>query len=327
MVSLVRNNRGVALILTILIVSLIVAFTLQFNRTMRTHVASAGNMGHGLKALYVAKSGISFALAMLKDDDRDVDSVRDDWANPDNLAGMTAGSQILFGSGGFELQIVDESGKIPVNRLAENDAIAKVFERFLELEDFALEHEKIDTIVDSVKDWIDKNDLDSDEFRESEDDYYMSLERPYHCKNGHLDAPEELRFVRGMTPEEMSPEIFSSIVKHLSVFEDDKININTADPFVLSSLHDDLTLDMAKDMADYRVNSHEGVLTSSTWYYNEGVGVPESIKLPKKIVATTSKHFSITSIGHFGSMTKRVVAAVERDHDKGDIRILSWKID
>jgi general secretion pathway protein K len=330
------NSRGVALILTILIVSLIVALTLQFNRTMRTHVASAGNIGHGLKALYVAKSGITFALAMLKadDDDPKVDSVLDDWADPENLARITSAVlQELSGGGHFELKIEDLSGKIPINQLVLADKeivkreIAKIFERFLNLEDFGLEDEKVDTIVDSVKDWVDNNDLNSDEFRESEDDYYMSLEKPYHCKDGPLDALEELRLVRGMKPEEMAPELFSSIVQHISVFGDEKININTADPLVLSSLHDDLTLDMAKDMADYRANSGEDTLTSSTWYYNEGAGVPESIKLPKETVATTSKHFKITSVGHFGNMTKRVEAAAERDPDKGKIRILSWKID
>jgi general secretion pathway protein K len=333
--SLLRDNRGVALILTILIVSLIVALTLQFNRTMRTHVASAGNIGHGLKALYVAKSGITFALAMLKDDDREVDSVLDDWADPEYLASITtAVLQELSGGGHFELKIEDLSGKIPINQLADNENIAKVFERFLNLEDFGLEDEKVDTIVDSVKDWVDNNDLNSDEFRESEDDHYMSLERPYHCKNGPLDALEELRLVRGMKLEEMAPELFSSIVQHISVFGDEKININTADPLVLSSLHDDLTLDMAKDMAEYRLNSDEGMLTSSTWYYNEGAGVPESIKLPKNIVTTTTKHFKITSVGHFGNMTKRVEAIFERrdeealeQEDKEDFRTLSWKID
>ena len=201
MESLLRDNRGVALILTILIVSLIVTVTLQFNRTMRTHVASAGNIGHGLKALYVAKSGITFALAMLKadEDDPKVDSVLDDWADPENLARITSAVlQELSGGGHFELKIEDLSGKIPINQLADNENIAKVFERFLNLEDFGLEDEKVDTIVDSVKDWVDNNDLNSDEFRESEDEYYMSLERPYHCKNGPVDALEELRLVRGI---------------------------------------------------------------------------------------------------------------------------------
>ena len=55
-VDLLGNSRGVALILTILVVSLIVALTLEFNRTMLSHRVSAGNMGHGLKALYAAKS-------------------------------------------------------------------------------------------------------------------------------------------------------------------------------------------------------------------------------------------------------------------------------
>ena len=66
---ILRNNRGVALILTILVVSLIIAFTLQFNRTMRAHLMSSGANKDDVKALYAAKSGVSCALALLKADD------------------------------------------------------------------------------------------------------------------------------------------------------------------------------------------------------------------------------------------------------------------
>lgn len=65
-----HNDRGVALILTILVVSLIVGFTIQFNTNMYKHVESARTNKDDLKALYAAKSGVSFALALLKAYDR-----------------------------------------------------------------------------------------------------------------------------------------------------------------------------------------------------------------------------------------------------------------
>ena len=64
-----HDNRGVALILTILVVSLIVGFTIQFNTTMYNHVESSRTNKDDLKALYAAKSGVQCALALLKADD------------------------------------------------------------------------------------------------------------------------------------------------------------------------------------------------------------------------------------------------------------------
>ena len=316
------NSRGVALILTILIVSLIVALTVQFNRTMRTHVASAGNIGHGLKALYAAKSGITYGLAVLQEDTPDVDTLQDDWANPDKLASISAGSQALFAGGRFELRIADESGKIPINQLVETDYLEEVFRRLLELEEFGLEKDTVDTIVDSTTDWIDKNE--DERFLGAEEGYYQSLEKPYHCKNGPLDVPEELLLVKGMTPEIFyGTEGRPGIGKFISVFGDGKININTADLMVLRALETGLDAD---GMVEYRETVEPSELQSPQWYDGFAVAVSDKEGL-KNVVKTPSSHLQITSVGHFGNVTKHIVAVVERDPDKGDFRTLSWKIE
>ncbi len=333
MEGLVRNSRGVALILTILIVSLIVALTLDFNRTMRTHVVSAGNIRHGLKALYIAKSGVSYGLAMLKDDSFDVDSVLDDWADPDKIALASAGSQMLFGGRGFGLQIEDLSGKIQINKLIDKNVGSKVenvFGNLLRLEEFGLDADQVNEILAAIKDWIDNPDPDEitqvGVMQGAEDDHYQSLERPYHCKNGPLDSLEELLLVRGITPELFhGTREKLGIASYISVFGDGKININTADPIVLESLHEDITSEMAKDMADYRLNVEEEELKSKTWYKKPEAGVPNDITIDNSKITTTSKYFQITSVGYFGDMSKRVVAVVKRD-DEG-FQTLSWKIE
>ncbi len=321
-----NNNRGVALILTIMIVSLIVTLSLEFNRTMRTHIASASNVGQGLKALYAAKSGISFGLALLEQDPKGVDSFYDDWADAEVLEKIGAGSKGLLGGGSFKLEIADASGKIPINQLAEKDtAWLKVFERFLERNDFGLDQEKVSTIVYSVANWVDKDDAGRSPFDESEDDYYMSLENPYHCKNGPIDAVEELRLVKGMGLNDLPEEVFSQIAIHISVFGDKKVNINTADPMILVALHGNMTQEMAQAIVDGRETLDEGQLGSSSWYHE--VGVPKDIVISKEIIKTRSEHFRISSKGLFGDMTKKVVAEVRRNPDKDEMRILSWKLE
>jgi general secretion pathway protein K len=325
MESLLRDTRGVALILTILVVSLIVALTLEFNRTMRDQVVSAGNTGHGLKALYNAKSGISIGLAVLKEDNQDVDSVQDDWAElPSRL-----------------LSIEDLSGKIQINKLVKNEGEEQKYDkeqrevltRFLKLDEFGLDDEEAEDIVAAVKDWIDTDDdtTTSDEAEGAEAYYYEPM--GYHCPNGPLDSPEELRLVKGMTPEDMPYERFSDIVKHISVFGDGKININTADLRVLASLHEDMIdLDngMVDGMVEYRENADDpdNDLESPTWY--KQAGVPNDITIDQKIIKTNTSHFQITSTGQFGDITRQVVAVVKRskDEDKEEkFQTLSWKLE
>jgi general secretion pathway protein K len=220
--------------------------------------------------------------------------------------------------------------------LADNHELEKVFRRFLGPDVCGLPAEEVNTILYSVMDWIDSSEYDGvTEMDGAEDDYYMSLERPYHCKNGPLDSLEELLLVKGVTPELFyGTKDRPGIAPYISVFgEDGKININTADPkypkadpMLLMSLHDHMTKAIAEDMADYRIDADEDQLSSSKWY--EKAGVPGYIDLSKGgIITTKSSHFQIISIGHFGDVTKSVKAVVKRDPDKQDFQILSWKIE
>src|SRR5262249_12987180 len=54
-------------------------------------------------------------------------------------------------------------------------------------------------VANAILDWIDADD----QLRTNgaEDEYYQTLQPPYHCKNAPLDSLEELLLVRGVTPE------------------------------------------------------------------------------------------------------------------------------
>jgi general secretion pathway protein K len=308
-------------------VSLLVALTLQFNRTMRIHVASAGNIGHGLKALYAAKSGIACGLAMLQEDDSPgVDTDQEDWADSDKLKSKVAELQASFGGGGFKLEIFDECGKMPINYLDHPEIANFLEEVFRKLLELCGVDEDSGTIVDSAADWIDEND--DERFSGAEDGFYQSLEKPYHCKNGPFDVPEELLRVKGMIDH---PEIFAGtdeqpgIGQYISVFGDGKININTAEPMVLASLHELMTLEMGKDMKAYREEAGDELSLSDPTWYRDVIG--GDITLPNKIIGTSSNYFEIRSEGRFGNVTKTVVAVARRDPDTGDFAILSWKIE
>ncbi len=309
-----RNSRGMALILTILIISLIVALTLQFNTSMRSDLHAAANLRDGIKLGYIAKSGFNYVLAVLLDDDNSVDSFHDTWADSKSLSENSAG---LFGDDRFEVKVSDHSGRIQINKLIIEDGSyngdqENLLMRFLK--SFGLEEEEVENIVNAIKDWIDADD-DVTGFGGAENSYYQTLERPYSCKNAPVEFLKQLLLVKGI-----SKELFSHISPYLSPHGDDgKININTADPRVLGVLSEEIDDEMVQDMLAYRDNE-DNDLVGVNWQLRVGTTiVPE----PQGLLTTSSTYFEITSKGFKGAMTKQITGMVERKEDGFDT--LSWK--
>ncbi len=327
MIKPLRDNRGVALILTILIISLIVALTLQFNTSMWSNLHAAANLCDGIELGCIARSGFNGALAVLYVDasSGEVDTLREPWAHARIFSEYSA---FLFEEGRFIIEITDLSRRIQINRLVKADGnyneIQKgLLTRFLSSAEFDLDDEEVENIVDAIKDWIDNPDTDDvTGWGGAEDSYYQALEKPYPCKNAPLEFLEELLLVRGITRELFygsgeKPGIF----RYLSPLGDGKININTADPLVLRALSDRIDQELAEDMVAYR-EDEDNDLSDPAWY-NKVPGMSD-VSIPGSLLTISSNYFEITSEGLKGAMSKRIKGMVERK--EGTVNILSWKI-
>ena len=260
---LIKDDSGFALILTILIISLIVAITLQFNTSMRSDMYDAASMKEGIELTCIAKSGFSYACAVLSQDDPAVDSLHEDWADQKLLSSNSA---TMFENGRFEVRIIDYSGKIPINSLVEGEKYEALLTRFLSLEVFGLGSEDVGNLVDAIKDWVDPDD-EVTKFG-AENGYYQALDRPYSCKNAPLDSVEELLFVKGITKELFyGTREKPGISGYLTVYGNGRININTADPLVLRSLSDQIDQEMVEEMVAYR-EDEKNDLNDPAWYKN-----------------------------------------------------------
>jgi general secretion pathway protein K len=320
-----RNSRGMALILTILIISLIVALTVEFNRFMRSDLHAAVNLRDGIKLGYVAKSGFNYALAVLLEDaaEGNVDSLHEAWADPKALSENSAAQ---FDEGRFEVKVSDHSGKIQINKLVKedgrnyNDDQKGLLMRFLK--SFGIDDEEADNIVDAIKDWI---DADNEVTRfGAENAHYQALDKPYSCKNAPIEFLEELLLIRGITKELFyGTEEKPGISDYISPHGDGKININTADRLVLSALSDEIKEDpeMVENMIKYR-NDEDNNLKEINW--DDRVGM-RGVNYNQGLLTTSSTHFEITSEGFKGAMSKRVTGMVERK--EGTLQIRSWKIE
>lgn len=330
-VKLLRDNRGMALILTILIISLIVALTLQFNTSMWTNLHAAANLRDGIKLSCIARSGFNGALAVLYEDDPSEDTLRETWAHAGIISGSSA---YLFDEGRFLIEIADLSGRIQINKLVHQTGDNKgeynpeqkdLLTRFLSSEEFNLDDDEVVDIIDAIKDWIDNPDTDDvTGWGGAEDSYYQALEKPYPCKNAPLEFLEELLLVRGVTKELFyGTEERPGISLYLSAHGDDgKININTAAPLVLRALSERIDEDLAEDMVAYR-EDEDNALSDFTWY-NRVPGMGD-VSIPADLLTVSSNYFEITSEGLKGSMSKRTKGVVKRKERK--LQVLSWKVE
>jgi general secretion pathway protein K len=317
------NNKGIALILTILIVSLVVSLTLQFNTSMRSNLYAAANLSDGIKLGCIARSGFQGALAVLYADGSlgVVDSLRDDWAY---IRAYSEVSASMFEDGSFLVDVTDLSGRIQINHLVNeqgdyNDAQRNIMLRLLGLPQFELDADEAENLVDAIKDWIDE-DNEVTRFG-AEDAYYLMLEDPYPCKNGPLVSLEELLLVRGMTRELFyGTGEAPGISLYVSAYGEGKININTADPLVLRALSDRIDEELAEEMIAYRIDEDNDIANIN--WYKEVPGMGD-ITIDAGVITTSSTHFQIVSEGIKDTLRKQITGIVERKDQK--LKVLSWK--
>jgi general secretion pathway protein K len=320
--GILGNNRGVALILVLLMMSVIVAVTLQINVASRAQIYEVSNLGDGIKAIYIAKSGIFGAVMILANDKNAYDGLDEEWAN---LEPLTEKSKSLFDGGYLQLSIVDESGKIQVNRLADgdqyNNEVKDLLTRLLSLPEYNLSTKEVSDLLDAIKDWLDPDSEVTG--GGAENAFYASLPEPYACKNGPLDSLEELLKVRGMTRElfygrKDQPGIGTCLTMEGS----GKININTAPRQVLRALAPGITEEAAEEMDLFRKKERDR-LSDPLWYKN--VGSMATITINSNLLSVRSEVFSVTSTGVIGTLNRAISGMVERD-GSGKIKILSWKV-
>ena len=335
--GILRNQRGMALLITIMTVALLVAVTVEFRKTTWGKFLAANSFRVGTQLKTIASSGVNIAVAVLERDgvENQFDSFLDSWA-------ILAKQQFaeLFPTGTLRLEVVDLSGRLPINSLvvekvdgkqvgdeATATALRTLLVRMLLSGAFAVDNEsEALSIVDAIVDWIDEDDKESEYGAESS--YYQSLDKPYSCNNKPLQEVEELLMVKGITPALLfgSPES-KGLADYLTVYsKDGKINLNTAAALILKNL-DPLISDQLVEKIDiYRNdNNNRELLKDPNWYRNIG-GWPGDIVLNQTILTTKSTFFMISATGVLDSLSRRLVANVERQ-DTNEINLLGKRME
>jgi type II secretory pathway component PulK len=185
------GEEGVILIALLWILTALAVIAMSFSRESFVEVAAARNLRDTAVGYYAARGGIAFTAFQLIQR-RLYPPVRqlELPGPPDPLdLGIVRGTS---GDGDYEVEIQDESGKINVNFVMEEQLKAL-------MEALGIGSPDADVIVDSIMDWKDADNLRRD--NGAEDDYYQTLNPPYKAKNGRIDTVEELLLLRGVSKE------------------------------------------------------------------------------------------------------------------------------
>ncbi len=340
-----------ALVLTLLAVSFLVAVTVQLGSSVNRQMHSAANQGKIVQLDAMLLSGLNLARAALLADqqENDHDSFFDDWGEfeQDTLAAV-------FSEGNLGINVTDLSGLLQVNALvltaeekkrrkkeqgppkkdkgkgAKKDSEKSrrdLWKRFLTSGNFVFEDEDaVAGLVDSLVDWLDKDDEEHE--NGAERGYYSSRNPPYSPANGPILFLEELLLVKGWNKKVLYGEKeHSGIIDYLTIAgQDGMININTAPVQVLKSLHADMTEELAADLVDFRSEEENSDLLAQPDWYRQAGDFPGDITFEKELITTSSSSFLVTITARIDGLQRTGNGIIHRSENT-EQTLLYWKVE
>jgi type II secretory pathway component PulK len=201
------SRRGYVLIAVLIVIAVLSLAAYRYSAMMLSEYRATNRISKNSEVKAIAESGIHYTAAILSDPN----AMSSIGSNPYNNTSYFQGIQV--GKGKFSIitpayaldtgsgtipyyyGVVDEGSKLNPNALVAIDPSAGgiAYKALSQLPNMT------DQIAYSIIDWIDADSNVSPDG--AEDETYMALPNPYHCKNSNLDSIEELLLVQGVTPQ------------------------------------------------------------------------------------------------------------------------------
>jgi len=278
-----HDNKGIALILVIWIVAILMVIVLSFAYMSKVESSSMISYKEGVEEKFIAEAGMERAAEEIIYRQTNLGAPKEE-GKADIWKTDGTPNTFTLGDGTCLVRIINEAGKIDINKAP--DIVLKGL-----LVAVGVKDEDADTIVDSIEDWRDADDLVR--LHGAESDYYMSLPVPYKAKNADFESIEELLLVKGMTPEILyGNEKKAGLADFVTVYNDNgKINISAAPREVLMAIPG-MTPELAGNILDFRTGAE---IRSETEIQALAGGAYSAIA--PFITAGESTTFSVESVG------------------------------
>jgi general secretion pathway protein K len=304
MLTVRSSERGIALILVLWIVVILSMAALSLSLLTRTEALATLSAKEEMENKFLAEAGIRRGIMELfyRHANRNQQVLLEGFEVFQCDGRPYTGEMV---DGHYRIRITDESGKINLNTLTDNNGI--ILKNLLM--NNGVPEDTAVIIVDSILDWKDKDNLHR--LHGAEDEYYQSLPKPYKAKNAPFDSLEELVFVRGVS----KPILYGSadrkgILPFCTIYpKTDKINLNTAPPEVLKAIPG-MTDNMIQRIMEYRAfRPAEKVQPIAGWIGGDFGSIAPYV------TTVESNVYSIDTIGYKGSEKRnyaiRAIVAVE----------------
>ncbi len=343
------DESGVALVLTLVIVTLVAVLVLELNYLMRVDVHASANFRDGVRSYYLAKSGVTVVKELFSRDIQELEELKNTL--------LIGGSHTLpIGEGSATVRVIDETGKINVNALV-NDAAAlqppagarpaqaaRAAQRgaqpgeaatespWLQITQELFQRLGIDpTLVGGIKDWIDADDIPSGSGG-AESSYYRGLEKPYRARNGAMETIAELRLIKGVTEEvwlKLGARRIGGIIDpttnlYLTALPSQggwKVNVNTAPAAILNSL----TFEVGQ-FGDIIVQQRAQSRITKIKNDLQQLGISsEALDIFENRGTIDPLYYSVDARGTVGDMVKQITALIRRGTNQ-DSQTLYWRV-
>lgn len=233
----VPRQRGVAVVVAMLVVALAASTAMHLLWSQSLWTRQVENLTARARADAVARAAAQWAVAILAEDDREVDHLGEGWAR--RLPPLPAENARLDGA------LSDEQSRFNLNNLVRNGAASPAdvvaLQRLLEALGLPLR------LADALVDWLDADD-ETTEPGGAEDAHYLGLAEPYRAANRSLAHVGELARVRGFD---------AAAIARLAPFvtalpEPTPVNVNTASAPVLQAVVPTIAPSEARELVELR---------------------------------------------------------------------------
>ncbi len=215
-----RNQQGVALVVVIFVIVILSILAINLSYSTRIGLLSVRNLKEGRTIEYAMLGAFNEAVQYIAEDRDPVVDYIDDRGVLHLDDREPFQTERTYHGINLHVQITDEESRFNINMI--NDNYLRRLLRYADVPD-----DKVQVIMDSLRDWIDPDDLHRPSGAEKE--YYEGLKVPYRPKNAPLSVPEELLLLREFKKEYLyGSEDRKGIINLITTHGGGKININTA---------------------------------------------------------------------------------------------------
>lgn len=284
-----QQQRGVALLTILIMVVLATLLAASIVRQQGELLEDTQRLMQTNQGLAYSDAAEQLAASLLRprptpNGQPPIDTLHDSWALP-------LPAQPIEG-GFIRAQLQDDNRRFNVNSLTQpdgsvNPAARQVFERLLKK--LALDPQ----LADAVIDWQDPDQITTGSLG-AENDFYRSQPRGYTAGNQMFADVAQLQLVRGMAGtayRQLLPYV-TALPRH-----ETKINVNTADPFLLSCLAESLVAaDVTNQIQQRRTQLQDFHDLDEFWTLPAFAKVDATAKTQlNSLIDVRSDHFELTT--------------------------------